>query len=88
MYVCLATKRLTGRGFFNIHAHLRQNVMKMQKILQGDGFWVSSAKSPHRENGFEVHIHSGQLISVLVCMFQKFSPCGGFFKTPLPVERF
>ena len=77
-----------AEGFWNIHTWLSQNVMKLQKPSQGDGFWVSSAKSPHREGGFETHTYSRQLIVMLVCMFQKCCACGGFFKTPLPVEGF
>ena len=76
---------MTGRGFLNIHTYLHQNEMKLQKPSQGDGFRVSSAKTPHRERGFETHTYSRQLIAKLVCMFQNPSPCGGFLKTPLPV---
>ena len=72
----------------DIHTYLRQSVMKIQKPSQGDGFWVSSVKTPHRERVFETHPYSRQLISMLVCMFQKSCACGGFFKTPLPVEGF
>ena len=52
--------------------------MKMQKPSQGEGFWVSSSKTPHREGGFETHTYRRQLISELVCMFQNPSPCGRF----------
>ena len=60
---------MTGRGLLNIHTRLRQNVMKVQKPSQGEGFCVSSAKSPHREKGFETHAYSRQLIAKLVCMY-------------------
>ena len=62
--------------------------MKMQKPSQGGDFWISSAKSSHREKGFETHTYRMPLIVMLVCMFQKSSPCRGFFKTLLPVEGF
>ena len=87
MYVWQQKVRQAG-GFLNIHTWLSQNVMKLQKPSQGDGFWVSSAKSPHRQGGFETHTYSRQLIVMLVCMFQKCCACGGFFKTPLPVDGF
>ena len=88
MYVSLAAKGMTGRGFLSIHTYMHQNLMKMQKPSQGDGFWVSSAKSPHRQGGFETQTYSRQLIVMLVRMFQKSCACGGFFRTPLPVEGF
>ena len=62
--------------------------MKVQKPSQGEGFWVSFAKTLHIEKGFETHAYSRQLIAKLVCMFQNPSPCGGFLKTRLPVEGF
>ena len=74
------------RGFGNIHTYMNQNVMKVQKPSQGDRFWVSSAKIPHRESDFETHTYSRQLFAKLVCMFHNSSPCGGFFKTPLLVR--
>ena len=72
MYVCMygwQQKVRQAEGFRNIHTRLRQNVMKMQKPSQGDGFWVNSVKTPHREMVFETHPYSRQLISMLVCMF-------------------
>ena len=82
-----------AEGFWSIHTYRHQNVMKVQKPSQGDGFWVSSAKSPHRQGGFETHAYSRQLIVMLVCMFwkvlclwrvfQNSSPCGGFLSAKL-----
>ena len=88
MCVCLAAKGMTGRGFLNIHTYMHQRVMKIQKPSQADGFWVTSAKSPHRESRFETQTYSRQLIAKLVCMFQKPSPCGAFFQNPSPCEGF
>ena len=62
--------------------------MRMQKPSQGGDLWISSAKNSHREKGFETHPSRMPLIVMLVCMFQKSSPCRGFFKTLLPVEGF
>ena len=62
--------------------------MKIQNPSQGDRFCVSSAKSPHKEKGFEAHTYSRQLIVMLVCMFQKSCACGGFFQNPSPCGGF
>ena len=65
---------------------MHPNMMKLQKPSQGDGFWVGSAKTAHRESGFETHTYRRQLIAEFVCMFQNPFPCEGFFKTPLHVR--
>ena len=44
MYVCM---------FGNIHTYMHQYVSQGQKPSQGEGFWVSIAKTLHRERGFE-----------------------------------
>ena len=64
-------KTLTGRRVLG---------QRCKKPSQGEEFWVSSPKNPHREGGFETHTYGRQLIFMLVCMFRKSSACGGIFK--------
>ena len=49
MYVCM---------FGNIHTYMHQYVSQGQKPSQGEGFWVSIAKTLHRERVLGTYIHT------------------------------
>ena len=85
------TKTLTGRGVWGIHTYMHQNLAKMQKLSQGEGFWVSSPKTLTGRGVLKRTLNENSTIAKHVCMYLRFqnpSPCEGFFKTPLPVRGF
>ena len=85
------TKTLTGRGVWGIHTYMHQNLAKMQKLSQGEGFWVSSPKTLTGRGVLKRTLNENSTIAKHVCMYLRFqnpSPCEGFFKNPLSVKSF
>ena len=94
------TKTLTGRGVWGIHTYMHQNLAKMQKLSQGEGFWVSSPKTLTGRGVLKRTLNENSTIAKHVCMYLRFqnpSPCEGFskplslwgvFQNPSPCEGF